>query len=44
MDTAGLTTAKLVMNSTISMKGARYMGLDIKNFYLNTPLEHYEYM
>jgi hypothetical protein len=43
-DTAGLTTAKLVMNSTISTKGARYMGLDINNFYLNTPINQYKYM
>jgi hypothetical protein len=43
-NTTGLTTAKLVMNSTISTKGARLLRLDIKNFYLNTPLDWYEYM
>ena len=42
--TADTTTAKLVINSTISTKGARYMIGDIKNFYLGTPMTRYEYM
>jgi len=33
-----------MMNSTISTKNARYMTADIKDFYLNTPMECYEYM
>jgi len=32
------------LNSVISTPGARYMTLDLKNFYLNTPLERFEYM
>ena len=42
--TADLTTSKLLWNSTISTKGARYMCGDAKNFYLATPLDRYEYM
>jgi hypothetical protein len=42
--TAGLTTAKMLFNSTISTPGARFLVIDIKNFYLNTPLARYEYM
>jgi hypothetical protein len=30
--TADLTTAKILWNSVISMEGARFMGIDIKNF------------
>jgi hypothetical protein len=35
--TAGLTTAKILINSVISTKDAQFMVIDIKNFYLNTP-------
>jgi hypothetical protein len=42
--TADTTTAKLVINSTISTPNARYMCGDIKNFYLGTPMARYEYM
>jgi hypothetical protein len=42
--TAKLTTAKCVLISTISIPNARFMVVDIKDFYLNTPLERYEYM
>ena len=42
--TADLTTSKLLWNSTISTKGAKYMCADAKNFYLATPLDRYEYM
>ena len=41
--TADLTTVKVHVNSTISTPGARYMTGDIKNFYLGTSLEIYEY-
>jgi hypothetical protein len=43
-DTSNLTTAKLVINSTISTPGARHMLIDVKNYYLGTPLDIYEYM
>ena len=42
--TADLLTIKLLFNSIISTKGASFMTLDIKNFYLNTPMERFEYM
>ncbi len=42
--TAKLTTAKCLLNSTISTADARFMVADIKDFYLNTPMERYEYM
>ena len=42
--TAGLTTSKLMWNSVLSTKGAKYMCLDIKNFYLTAPLDRFEYM
>ena len=42
--TVDLLTVKLHQNSTISTKDARYMTIDIKNFYLNTPMERFEYM
>ena len=42
--TAGFTTSKILWNSVLSTKGARFMCLDIKNFYLCTPMERYEYM
>jgi hypothetical protein len=41
---ADLTTSKCLWNSTISTDGARYMCLDVKNFYLGTPMETFEYM
>jgi hypothetical protein len=44
MPTANLTTAKLLFNSTISTPGASFYGIDLVNFYLNTPMERYEYM
>jgi hypothetical protein len=36
--TAGLKTAKMLFNSTISTPGAKFLVLDINNFYLNTLL------
>ena len=36
--TADLTTAKLLFNSVISTPGARFVTLDLRNFYLKTPL------
>jgi hypothetical protein len=42
--TASLTTAKILVNSTISTLGAKFLVIDITNFYLNTPLGRFEYM
>jgi hypothetical protein len=33
--TVNLTTAKLIINSTISTPGAKFLGIDLANFYLN---------
>ncbi len=41
---ADLTTSKLMWNSVLSTAGAKYMCLDIKNFYLTAPLDQFEYM
>ena len=41
---ADLTTSKVMWNSVISTPGSRYICADVKNFYLETPLDRYEYM
>ena len=41
--TADMTTAKILWKSILSTKGARFMGLDIKNFYICTPLDRFNY-
>ena len=43
-DTAGLELIKLHWLSVLSTKNAKYMTMDIGNFYLNTPLDRFEYM
>jgi hypothetical protein len=35
--TAGLTTAKILINSVILTPNAKFLVIDINNFYLNTP-------
>ena len=42
--TADFTTSKLLWNSVISTDDAWFAALDVGNFYLETPLERYEYM
>jgi hypothetical protein len=42
--TADLLTIKLLLNSIISTPKAKFMTMDIKAFYLNTPMAWYEYM
>ena len=42
--TADLTTAKILWNSVLSTEDAKFMCIDIKNFYLATPMDRYEYM
>ena len=42
--TADMLVAKLLFNSVISTKGAKFMTLDISNFYLMTPLKRAEYI
>ncbi len=42
--TTNLLTVKLLINSTISTPNAKYMTIDIKDFYLNTPMAQCKYM
>jgi hypothetical protein len=42
--TADITTFKIIINSTLSAKDATMMMMDIKNYYLSTPLPRFEYM
>lgn len=39
-----LSTTEMLWNSVISTDDARYLCLDIKNFYLGTPMDRFEYM
>jgi hypothetical protein len=41
---ADLNTSKCLWNSVISTAGAKYMCLDVKIFYLGTPMKHFEYL
>jgi hypothetical protein len=42
--TADITTFKILINSTLSTSDAAMMMMDIKNYYMGTPLPPYEYM
>ena len=42
--TADLITSKILWNSVLSTENGKYMCIDIKCFYLCTPLDRYEYM
>ncbi|KAL7488864.1 hypothetical protein ACHAW6_014729 [Cyclotella cf. meneghiniana] len=39
-----MLVAKILLKSVILTKGAKFMTLDIFDFYLNTPMKHPEYM
>jgi hypothetical protein len=41
--TADLATIKCHWNSTLSDGNARYLTLDLKDFYLGTPMDRYKY-
>jgi hypothetical protein len=41
--TADITTFKILINSNLYTKDAAMMMMDIKKYYLGTPLPHYEY-
>ena len=43
-ENAEIQTANLLFNSTISTRGGRFMCIDLKDFYLGTPMNRYEYM
>jgi hypothetical protein len=42
--TADMVSSKILWNSVISTKGAHFAGFNIKNMYLKTPLDQFEYM
>jgi hypothetical protein len=39
-----LTTAKILLNSVISTLDAKFLGIDINDFYLGSTMTQYEYM
>jgi hypothetical protein len=41
---AGLTMARVIINSVISTLGAKFLVIDINHFYLKPPLGRFEYM
>ena len=42
--TLNLTTVKLILNNIVSTLNAHFMTINIKDFYLNTPMACSEYM
>ena len=42
--TADITTAKILINSVLSTPKSKMVLTDLKDFYLGTPMERYEYM
>ncbi len=42
--TASLELLKLLLNSVLLQKGARFSSIDLKNFYLDTPMPKPEYV
>ena len=42
--TVDMTLVEIFLNSVILTKGAKCVLLDVKDFYLNTPMARYEYM
>ncbi len=42
--TANIFTLKLLLNSIISTPNEKFMTMDIKDFYLYTPMARYDYM
>ena len=42
--TASLTTTKCLINSTLSTKNAKFMSVDIKDYYYGTIMTEFEYM
>ena len=42
--TVDLLTVNMLLNSVVSTPGTKLMTIDINNFYLDTPLNRYEYI
>ncbi len=43
-NTASLELVKLLLNSVLSCPGTRFSSIDLKNFYLDTPMPNPEYI
>ena len=43
-ETASLETVKILINSIISTKNAKFMAIDLSNFYIENELEDYQYI
>ena len=43
-ETASIETAKILINSVLSTKNAKFMSIDISNFYIQTDLEQFQYI
>ena len=42
--TSALPTIKMLWNSVLSTEGAKFIGIDVANFYLGSPMDRPEYM
>jgi hypothetical protein len=42
--TSDIPTFKIIINSTLSTEDVKMMMMDIRNYYLGTPIPRYEYM
>jgi len=42
--TTDMLLFKILLNSVVSTPGAKFMTIDISNFYLNTPMKRFEYV
>ena len=42
--TMGMLTVKFLLNSSVSTPGANFVTIDIKDFYLNMPMDRFEYI
>ena len=42
--TADMLLVKVMLNSAVLMPNAKFMSIDIRNVYLNTPMEQYKYL
>ena len=43
-ETASIETAKILINSVLSTKNAKFMSIDISNFYIQTNLKDFQYI
>ena len=43
-ETASTETAKLLINSTLSTRGAKFIVMDISNFYIKNDLNDYQFI